>query len=64
MVLLEEVHHWEWGEGVEASFAQASPNVADSLLRLPADPDVNSQLLLSPAPCLPACHHDDNGLSH
>jgi hypothetical protein len=53
------------GAGFEVSYAQAMPNVAHSLLLLPADQDV--ELWAPSAPRLPghchSSHHDDNGLN-
>jgi hypothetical protein len=45
----------------EVSYAQATPSVADSLLLLPADQDVELSVPF-PAPCLSA-HYGNNGLN-
>lgn len=59
MALLEEVYH---GLGFEVSYVQAM--LCDTqLLLLPAiDQDIEL-LAPSPAQCLPAGHHEDNGLN-
>ena len=63
-----EQHHWRWGLvrgsaslGVGFGVSEAQARSSGSLSVLPADPDVELSAT-SPAPHLPACHHN-NGLN-
>jgi hypothetical protein len=63
VALLGEVFH-PVEAGFEVSYAQAMPNVKQSISFLPVDQDV--EFLACLAPCLPArchpTHHGDKGL--
>jgi len=59
VALLEEVCYC--GSRLEVTYARATPTVAHGPLLQPADEDV--ELSAPPAPCLPGCCHDDNGLN-